>query len=101
MTKRDIRAIESARDIKKYCVEHEQCAGCVLRANNGSCILKSRLAHLWALPTTTTYKEDFLSKFPNARFESSNLCRKMIYGEEYDCCGMTCQECWEGAYIEK
>lgn len=101
MTRRDIRAIEFARNVKKYCGEHERCAGCVLRGDDDSCVLGNSLAVHWALPTVTTYKRDFLSKFPNARFESSNLCRKMIYGEEYDCCGMTCQECWEGAYIEK
>ena len=101
MTKRDIEVIESAKDVRKYCGEYEQCVGCVLRANNGSCILEGRLPEDWELPTVKTYKEDFLSKFPNANFESGNLCRKMVYGEEHDCRGMTCQECWNEAYIEK
>lgn len=101
MTKRDIRAVESAKDIKKYCGEHVKCTGCALWADGSACVLEDSLAADWELPTVTTYKQDFLSKFPNANFETGNLCRKMVYGEEHDCHGMTCQECWNEAYIEK
>lgn len=100
MTKKDIRVIESAKDIRKYCREHENCTGCALRAGNGSCILKNSLAEDWNIPTVKTYKEDFLEKFPNANFETSNICRKMVYGEEHDCSGVTCQECWNEAYVK-
>ena len=58
-----------------------------------------RIPEDWELPIVRTYKQDFLEKFPRANFETSNLCRKMIYGEEHDCCGVTCQECWNEAYI--
>lgn len=101
MTKRDIAVIESAKDIRKYCCEHEQCAGCVLRTEDNSCILENSLAVSWEIPTVKTYKQDFLEKFPNANFESSSICRKMVYGEKHDCHGMTCQECWNESYIEK
>lgn len=101
MTKRDIRAIESAKDVSKYCCEHEQCAGCVLRAKDNSCVLENSLAVNWELPELKTYKQDFLKKFPNANFKSSNICRKMIYGEEHDCRGMTCEECWGEVFMEK
>lgn len=101
MTKRDIAVIKSAKDIRKYCSEHENCAGCALRADDNSCILEKCLAEDWKLPRLKTYKQDFLSKFPNANFETSNICRKMIYGEEHDCRGKTCQECWDEAYMEK
>ena len=53
----------------------------------------------WELPIVRTYKQDFLEKFPRANFEISNLCRKMIYGEEHDCRRMTCEQCWNEAYI--
>lgn len=99
MTERDISVIKSAKDIKKYCGEREECGCCVLWSDDGACILKKSLAVNWALPTVKTYKQDFLSKFPNIDFKTSNLCRKAIYGEKHDCCGMTCEECWNEAYI--
>lgn len=101
----DIEAIKNARAIMQYCCEHEKCAGCALRTGGGTCVLEKSLAADWELPTVKTYKEDFLSKFPNANFETGNLCRKMIYREKHDCCEVTCrescQECWNEAYIEK
>lgn len=100
MTKRDIAVIESAKNIRKYCGEHVKCTGCALWADNCTCILENSLAADWELPELKTYKQDFLSKFPNANFESSNICRKMVYGEEHDCRGKTCQECWNEAYVK-
>lgn len=99
MNKRDIVAIKAAKDIKKYCGEHVKCTECALWADG--CILDKDLAADWELPTVKTYKQGFLEKFPNANFESSSICRKMVYGEEHDCHGMTCQECWDESYIEK
>lgn len=101
MKKEDIKAIEYAKALMKHCEKHENCKGCVLRAGNGSCILENCLAEDWKLPRLKTYKQDFLSKFPNANFETNNICRKMIYGEEHDCRGKTCQECWDEVYMEK
>lgn len=99
MTKRDMSAIESAKDIKNYCGEHVKCTGCALWADDCACILEADLAADWELPTVKTYKQDFLEKFQNANFNSRNICRKMVYGGEYDCCGMKCEECWDEAYI--
>ena len=101
MTERDISVIKSAKDIKKYCDARVKCTGCVMWSDDGECVLENGLAADWELPAVKTYKDDFLSKFPNANFETSNLCRKMIYGEEHDCFGATCQECWNEPYIEK
>lgn len=53
----------------------------------------------WELPIVMTYKQDFLSKFPNAKFGNFEICRRSIYGEELDCGGMTCEEYWNEAYI--
>lgn len=99
MTKRDISVIKSAKKIRKYCRECEECVGCVLRVSGDLCPLRNRIAEQWILPEVKTYKQDFLSKFPKVNFETGNLCRKMIYGEEHDCCGMTCKECWNEEYI--
>lgn len=100
MTERDISVIKSAKDIKKYCCgEGEKCVGCVLWSGDDGCILRNGLPEDWELPAVKTYKKDFLSKFPNANFETSNLCRKAIYGGKHDCCGMTCEECWNEEYI--
>ncbi len=46
----------------------------------------------WNIPTVKTYKQDFLSKFPNAKFGNSEICRRFIYGEEVGYCGMTCEQ---------
>ena len=102
MTERDISVIKSAKDIKNYCYgEGEKCAGCVLWSGDDGCILRNGLPEDWELPAVKTYKKDFLSKFPNANFETSNFCRKAIYGGKHDGCGMTCEECWNEVYIEK
>lgn len=99
MTKRDISAIESAKDIKKYCGEHVKCTGCALWTDDCACILEADLAADWVLPEAKTYKQDFLEKFPGAKFGSSEICRRFIYGEDLDYCGMTCEECWNETYI--
>lgn len=101
MTKRDIAVVESAKDVSKYCCEHENCARCVFCVDGNSCIFNNPFVDAWRLPELKTYKQDFLEKFPNANFKTSNICRKMIYGEEHDCRGMTCQECWDEVYMEK
>lgn len=109
MTKRDIEAIKHVEAIREYCHECNECRSCVFRTENISenfiedvCMFgDDRSPEDWEAPIVKTYKQDFLEKFPNANFESSNICRKMIYGEEHDCCGTTCQECWNESYIEK
>ena len=100
MTKRDIAVIESAEDVKKYCREHGDCKNCVFRST-GDCIFDLNSPNKWEIPEPKTYKQDFLSKFPNANFETSNICRKMVYGEEHDCRGITCEECWDEVFMEK
>lgn len=107
MTKKDIEAIEHAKAIREYCHECNDCHSCVFRTGNISgnfiedtCMFEDdSIPEDWELPIVKTYKQDFLEKFPRANFETSNLCRKMIYGEEHDCSRMTCEECWNEAYI--
>lgn len=100
MTKRDIAVIESAKDVMEYC-KHVSCEDCIFHLAGGDCISDLDNPARWEFPELKTYKQDFLSKFPNANFESSNICRKMVYGEEHDCRGKTCQECWDEVYMEK
>lgn len=107
MNKIDIEAVKHAKAIREYCHERNDCCSCVFRTGNISgnfiedtCMFADdRIPEDWELPIVRTYKQDFLEKFPRANFETSNLCRKMIYGGEHDCCGVTCQECWNEAYI--
>lgn len=49
-----------------------------------------------------TYKEDFLEKFPNAKFKDDGnpcTCRNNAYGGEY-CCGMSCTDCWNEVMLD-
>ena len=101
MTKRDVAVIESAKDIRKYCSEHEHCRDCIFYSAGNLCRFNLCNPNMWELPKLKTYKEDFLEKFPNANFKSRNICRKMIYGEEHDCRGMTCEGCWNEVFMEK
>lgn len=101
MTKRDIAVIESAKDIRKYCDEHRHCRDCIFYSTDSLCRFNLCNPNMWELPKLKTYKQDFLEKFPNANFETSNICRKMVYGEEHDCRGKTCQECWDEVFMEK
>ncbi len=101
MTKREIKVIKCAKTISNYCDECDNCTGCIFRTDDLSCTLDTSLPVGWELPVTKTYKQDFLEKFPNAHFETYEICRKMVYGEIHDCCGKTCQECWDEVFIEK
>lgn len=103
MTKRDMSATESAKDIKKYCGEHVKCTGCALWADDCACILEADLAADWELPTVKTYKQDFLDKFPDADFNADCICRKYVYpnsGEHPNCNNDKCEQCWDKTYIE-
>lgn len=107
MTKKDIEAIEHAKAIREYCHECNDCHSCVFLAGNISgnfiedmCMFEdNRVPENWELPIVKTYKQDFLEKFPGAKFGSSEICRRFIYGEDLDYCGMTCEECWNETYI--
>lgn len=101
MNKRDIVAIEAAKDIKKYCGEHVKCTECALWEDDCTCILENSLAADWELPEVKTYKQDFLSKYPNADIDNKAICRRAVYGGKPDCAGKTCTECWNETYIEK
>lgn len=47
-----------------------------------------------------TYKDDFLSKFPNAKVYSNNavagVCRNKVYNMKGDC--ISCNRCWNEEY---
>ena len=101
MDSETLDAIHAAEVLKEFCgyVRCEDCPFCSL----GECSLMNEDCHFpadWNIPKVKTYKDDFLEQFPDASFESSILCRKIIYGGERDCREKTCQECWNEVYSE-
>lgn len=100
-----LEAIMAARTLIEYCKDHtNSCRDCPFHSiSNGGwtgCMFSYGIPEDWNIPTVKTYKEDFLEKFPDAKFGNSEICRRFIYGEELDYCGMTCEECWNEVYSE-
>lgn len=112
MDKRDIEAIESVKDVVKYCNSRGGCSDCIFHAaydgyhNETVCIFEEITPEDWQIPKIKTYKADFLEKFPNANFEATCICRNCIYpnaGNHPSCTGgqSSCEKCWNEVYIEK
>lgn len=111
MTKKDIEAIEHVEAIREYCYKCNDCRSCVFLTGNISgnfiedtCMFEDdRIPEDWELPIVQTYKQDFLEKFPNAKFDATCICRNNVYpnaGKHPNCNAVgTCEKCWDEAYV--
>ena len=110
MTKREIEVIEHVNAIVEYCKSHGSCGEhCIFhssdRFHEDICTFDMTPPCDWEPPEIKTYKEDFMEKFPNAKFEADSICRNCVYpnaGKHPNCnlCG-SCEECWNEVCMEK
>lgn len=97
-------------DLYRMCNSITACKDCVLHNYNIECSFLEHLSEKdiaeisekvseWCEKNPRkTYKEDFLSKFPNAKINSDGVpisCRNALYFNTTNCNGETnCKDCW-------